>query len=203
MQIEWSEFKNIVNIKQMSIQFIQHSGNYHLRAIDGVFILECAITLDSSNPDTIDFETNYKAKGNKRLPINYPFADKVLYNGSKIFTRIHGVSASVHNEVDNIDFTVPYPACKITGIDIIGGKLGDKVNFKILDTVTGTLTGIPNYQLNQFGFSMNVAQDLHSYKSDYDADLFQNLVIRVEYDAIDEASERPIYINFILHEVKS
>lgn len=133
---------------------------------------------------------------------NYPFASKILPNGRKIFTRIHGVVASVQNAPDNIDFVVPYPECKITGIEIVGGKLGDKANFKVLDTDAGTITGVPNYLLNQFGFNVNVAPDSYEYISKYDADLIQNLRLRVEYDATDELLPRNVYINFILHEIK-
>lgn len=204
MEIIWSEFKKIVDIKQLSIQFVQHSGNYHLKAIDGVFALECAITLDSTNPDTLDFETNYKAKGNKKIStVTAPFASKILANGKKLFTRIHGTQITIDNAgTVNIDFTIPYAACKITGLRVIGGKLGDNVNLKILDTATGANTTIPHYQLNQFGFNMNVAAEDHVYLSDYDADLTQNLVIRMQYTALSVPIPRLLCINFILHEVK-
>ena len=130
-----------------------------------------------------------------------PFADKVLSNGKKLYTRVHGVSAEVSGAPDNITFTVPYTACKLTGIEIIGGALGDKVNLKILDSTTGTYTGSANYQLNQFGFDVNVAKDFYSRESAYDADLFLNMQIRVEYDSV-AALPANVYINFILHEVK-
>lgn len=67
MEIEWSEFKKIVDLKSLSIQFIEHSNNYHLRLVDGSFMLDCIIPLDPNNSDTLDFESNYKSKGNSKL----------------------------------------------------------------------------------------------------------------------------------------
>jgi hypothetical protein len=67
MEVIWSEFKNIVDEKNLSIQFVKHNGNYHLKALDGSFNIECLIPDDSENSDTNDFETNYKTNGNRRI----------------------------------------------------------------------------------------------------------------------------------------
>lgn len=130
-----------------------------------------------------------------------PFAAKTLPNGKKLYTRVHGVAASVSGAPDDIIFTVPYAACKLTGIEIIGGQIGDTVNLKVLDSTTGTYTGVANYQLNQFGYDVNVAKDFYSRESAYDADLFQGMQIKVEYDSVATLPAN-VYLNFILHEVK-
>lgn len=132
---------------------------------------------------------------------SYPFAQKVLPDGSKVFTRVHGIKASVQNAPDNIDFVVPYAKCKITGMEIIGCGEDDKVNFKILDSDSGVITGVPNYQLNQFGFSVYMKEGSYKHDSPYDADLVQGLIIRLEYDAKDELLPKNIYVNIFLHEV--
>lgn len=131
-----------------------------------------------------------------------PFAAKVLPNGKRIFTRIHGISGAVQNSPDTIDFTVPYTSCKITGIEITNGKIGDTANFKVVDTAQGSYSGVPNYVLNQFGFDVNISEKEYKYKSDYDADLYGGMKLRIEYDPVDEILPRTIYINFILHEIK-
>lgn len=147
-------------------------------------------------------------KGNLPTAVDstqYPFASKVLADGSNIFRRVRGVAATINNASINIDFTVPYTKCKITGLQIIGASLGDKATFQVLDTSTGTISGVPNAVLNTFGQNVYVAKDLATYPSKYDADLFAGLVLRIVYDAADVILDpaRKIYINFDLHEVIS
>ncbi|NJO48141.1 MAG: hypothetical protein HC840_00335 [Leptolyngbyaceae cyanobacterium RM2_2_4] len=132
-----------------------------------------------------------------------PFAAKILPNGKKLYTRIHGVSQSVLGAPDNIDFTIPHTNCKLTGIQIINGELGDKANLKILDTDAGLISGIPNAVLNQFGFSVNMGSSFYEFQSNYDADLILGMKIRLEFDAVaPDLLPKTVYINFILHEVK-
>jgi hypothetical protein len=155
--------------------------------------------LSGTGSDQVDFLKNSTPPN--IAASNYPFASKVLANGKKLYTRVHGVSASVSGAPDNIDFVVPYNNCKLTGIEIVGGNLGDTCNLKILDTPTGTISGVPDYVLNQFGFDVNVGKDYYKRESSYDADLIKDLKIRVEYDSA-ATLPIPVYINFILHEVK-
>lgn len=157
------------------------------------------VPLSGTGSEHIDFLKNLIPP--EIASMNYPFADKKLPNGKKLFNRVHGVVVSVQNAPDNIDFVVPYTACKITGIEIINGVIGDKANFKVLDTPTGTVSGTPNAVLNQFGFNVNVAEKFYERSSKYDADLIQNMKLRIEYDAKDELLPRDIHVNFILHEV--
>lgn len=67
MEIFWPAFKFLVTQKGLSIQFIEHNGNYHLKAIDGQFILDCVLPIDPQNEETLDFETNFKASGNQPI----------------------------------------------------------------------------------------------------------------------------------------
>lgn len=126
------------------------------------------------------------------------FADKQLEDGSRIFMRVNGTSGSVSSTAGNIDFSVPYTSCKITGIEIINAEIGDVANFRVLDTPSGTISGVPNVQLNEFGTSVNMTSDFYRFKSLYDADLIENMTLRVNYTSV---SSKTIYINFILHEI--
>lgn len=68
MQVDWSIFKQFVDSRSLSIQWIDLTNQYWLKAFDDSFSLECY--LDKSVPDTTnidDFEANYKTNGNKRL----------------------------------------------------------------------------------------------------------------------------------------
>jgi len=130
-----------------------------------------------------------------------PFAAKILPDGSKIYRRVRGTTGVVQNTTDNIDFMVPFAKCKITGLQILNGKIGDKATFKILDTAAGTVSGTPYAVLNTFGQDVNIIPDVAEYPSKYDADLFYGLILRIEYDPIDELLPRTIYVNYDLHEV--
>ncbi len=132
-----------------------------------------------------------------------PFANKILPSGKRVFKRVHGVKATVEDAQKNIELIIPYDFCKITGIELIAGNYGDKVNFKVYDTPTGTISTIPNYMLNQFGFDVYLAQDRHKEESNYDADLIKDMKLVVEYIPVNTGSPREVYVNFMLHELKS
>lgn len=135
---------------------------------------------------------------------NLPFAAKILPGGKKIFTRMHGKKFTINNSGEDLDFSIPYTQCKITGIEIIGVEKGDKVQFKILDDASGTYSGTPDLILNQFGFDVYPSKDFYNYKSNYDADLYYGMNLRLTYDSKDVVLDpsRDIYINYILHEIK-
>lgn len=134
--------------------------------------------------------------------LNQPFGAKTLSDGSRLFRRVRGISGQVQNQPDNIDFVIPFAKCKITGLQIINGKLGDKATFQVLDTAQGTISGIPNAVLNTFGQDVYIVPDIASYPSKYDADLIGGMVLRLAYDAVDgELLPRTVYVNLDLHEV--
>ncbi|MDX1373361.1 MAG: hypothetical protein R3321_12880, partial [Nitrososphaeraceae archaeon] len=109
---------------------------------------------------------------------------------------------SVQDSGNNIIYEIPLTSCKITGIEIINGEIGDSVTFQVLDTIDGTVTTIPNFVLNEFGTNVNVAEKLYKHKSPYDADLFAGLQLKLIYDAVNTIAAKTIGINFILDEVK-
>lgn len=134
---------------------------------------------------------------------SYPFTSKILRDGRKIYKRTHGVSGSpvLAGQSSTTIYTIPYLECKITAVEVIGSGLGDQVNFKILDTAAGTVSGVPNYTLNQFGFNVYVSSGMYREESSYEADLFQGLQLEMEYinNGVDVIT--PNY-NITLHEVK-
>lgn len=126
------------------------------------------------------------------------FAAKSV-DGLKLYKRVHGVKHSCNIGNNDIYFTIPYDVCKITGAEFINAEAGDTADLWILDTATGTITTIPNYPLNQFGFLVNLAKDHYEHKSEYDASLQLGLQIWVKYNSI---SIKEVGINFILNELK-
>lgn len=131
----------------------------------------------------------------------YPFAAKELPDGSKIFRRIRSATGTVSSGPTNIDFIVPFSKCKITGVQILGAELGDSVSFQVLDTSSGTISGIPNFVLNEFGTGVYIVPDVANYPSKYDADLIQGLVLRLVYTPVAGAESKSIYVNYDLHQV--
>lgn len=66
MKVEWSVFKNFVDQRTLSIQWLDLGRTYWLKAFDGNFSLESELDRDPSDTaDLTDFETNYKDSGNK------------------------------------------------------------------------------------------------------------------------------------------
>jgi hypothetical protein len=131
-----------------------------------------------------------------------PFASKtILVSGvsKKLYKRVHGIQQDCVVGDNILEFTIPYPQAKITGIEMIGGANCDIVRLLIKDTPTGTYSTVPNYTLNQFGFNVNVAGNYYQHTSEYDADLFLNMKIHIIYTAQVAGK---IGINFILNELK-
>jgi len=128
-----------------------------------------------------------------------PFSSKTLPDGKKLYARTQGKEFTLVAGANTLDFSIPYPTCKITGVEIINGELGDKVDLFILDDPSGTYSTIPNDILNQFGFDTNIAKDFYKKESHYDADLYINMNISITYYS---QSAKNIYINYLLHEVK-
>lgn len=129
-----------------------------------------------------------------------PFAAKNLPDGKKLFARTHGKKFTLTAGSNTIDFDIPYAQAKLTGLEIINGEAGDNIDFFILDDDVGTYSTVPNYVLNQFGYDVNVPKDYYVRESNYDADLYLNMCISMAYYS---ESAKDVYINYILHEVKT
>lgn len=66
INVSWTIFKQFITDRSLSIQYIDIDGAYRMIAFDGPFQLSCFLNQDSSS-DVVDFETNYKSKGNKQF----------------------------------------------------------------------------------------------------------------------------------------
>jgi hypothetical protein len=200
MDVNWTEFKKFVDARQCSIQYVEVNRNYWMKAISGRFEIECFIPTDPNNEETAVFLASYQVAANKQTVEQVsPFAAKTLPNGKKLFKRVHGIQQECIVGENVFEFTIPYPQTKITGIEMVGGTACDTVNLTIKDTATGTYSTIPNYTLNQFGFTVNVAGNYYQHTSEYDADLYLNMKIYITYTA---QTAGKIGINFILNELK-
>lgn len=207
MEISWAEFKKFVDARSLSIQYVEVNENYWLKAFDNRFEVECLLPIDETNADTIVFNTSYKANGNKRVVqeiASIPsFGAKQFYSGDtlkKLYARFTGQQFALSVGANTCDYTVTYPWVKMVGLELIGGEIGDIASLKVFDNSLGTYSGVPNYMLNQFGYSINVAKDFYARASQFDSDLYPGMIIRLEYSSI---SEKTIGVNYLINEVKS
>ena len=143
----------------------------------------------------------YKASNSPQLisvTSSPAFASKML-GTYKLYKRVVGIQPSVIVGENTILHTVTFPWVKMTGIELVNGENLDKVSFWVLDSETGQISSVPNYPLNQFGFSVNVSKDYYEHKSEFDADLYAGLQIKILYTSM---SAKTIGLNFIFNEVK-
>jgi len=198
IKVDWTTFKSNVDSRNLSVQYIEYTDYYDLFILEDSLVLNCLVHKDSGDDQT-DFEDNYKDLGNKKhSQLNYPFGAKEL-NDKKIFKRVHGKSDTLTTGSNDLIFVVPYNWVKITGVEFVGSEIGDYASLYVLDSTTGTYSTVPDYQLNQFGFDVMLAKDIYSHKSEFDADLYLNMQIKIVYNSI---SDKDVGINFILNELK-
>ncbi len=71
MRVSWEAFKNFVDSKGLSIQFVEVYNHYWLKAYHGPFELTCVVDItDPANASQIEFEAGYKDDGNKEIVQN-------------------------------------------------------------------------------------------------------------------------------------
>lgn len=132
--------------------------------------------------------------------MSHPFANKNI-GSKKLFRRKHGVSKTITaNSTDTVEFSVPYSHVKITKAEVVNCAVGDTIDLTINDDASGTYTTVPNYMLNQFGFDVVLPDGIYVDESQYDADLFNGMVVKVTYTN-NSNSDRLIGVNLTLHEL--
>ena len=199
MEVQYSEFNTIVSTLGLSTKYVETSNKYLLFAQEASFIVTA--TIYKSSAEATDFETNYKATFNQELKSKIeepPFAAKRV-DGRNLFNRTTGQAYSLAAGTQDCEFVVPFAEMKFNGLEVIGGEIGDSVNLFVFDDASGTYSGTPNYQLNQFGYTVFPAKDFYKKVSRYDADVFVNMKIVAEYTSI---TAKTVYINWDIHEIK-
>lgn len=131
----------------------------------------------------------------------YPFAQKITKDGKRLFRRKHGVKKLIQaNSTDTINFIVPYTFAKINQAEIINCSVGDVCDLKVYDNSSGTISGVPNLMLNQFGFNVIMPNGMYVDQSNYDADLIQGMKIELTYTN-NSSEPKEIGFNITLHQL--
>lgn len=207
MLLDWTTFKSFFISRSANPHYIDAATKYFIYAAHGS--MSCSCELDKNPSDTtdlIDWETNYRPIANSVVPQQQiaPFASKKIATGGttkNLFARNTGKRFQVvADTTTSCPYTATYPWVKMTGIECIGGEIGDYAELRVYDTPTGTYSGVPNLQLNQFGYELNIAPGYYKRESPFDADVYQGMVLTVSYFSI---SYKQIGLNYIMNEVKS
>lgn len=198
--INWITLKSIVDSKKLQLFWIELEDSYWLTTSHGPLNFECIL----AKTDASDFETNYKPLGpaNIRSTINIDvlpaIASKTL-GAKKLYKRVVGVQSAVTTGSTDIVWTCPFAWVKFMGIEFTNCESLDKVSLYVLDKAATPLFGVPNATLNQFGFDANMCKDFYKHQSEFDADIYGGLQIKIVYTSV---SDKTVGINFIMNEVK-
>jgi hypothetical protein len=144
MEVQWEEFKNFVDGRGCSIQFIEMGGNYCMEAFSGNFKVSCQITTDPSNAETAEFNSTYKPSANAPLVattgsgvpkvaayepegssttiVSHNFTDKCSWYQGSVKVTAETLSTS-----DDLTFT----SAKTHWIDLENGRLYDEDNIML------------------------------------------------------------------------
>lgn len=208
IDVDWTSFKNFADARLLNIQYLDLFANYYLSANDGSFTLNCLIPQNGGSDQT-DFETNYKTRHSTNVsPVQAltptTFTSKMVNSHGvqyNLFPRNTGFSANVVNGVNTITYTATYPWVKFIGLEVINAAVGETASMLVLDSTTGTYTGVNNAPLAQFGYTLNIAPTFYARQAPFDADLFVGMQLRISFNSVTVLG-KTIYINLIMNEVK-
>lgn len=145
MEISWIQFKQFLTDRNLRCNYVEIGNNYHLKAFDNYFVVECLLPLDRNlSADTIDFEDNYKESSNQKIKntvqTEFERTDIVL-------KLVSGYSTFDLNNEAVINFKIPGTPGTLEGRYVDGGVaftnimgFGDKVkeiNIIDIDNILG------------------------------------------------------------------
>lgn len=205
----WAEFKALMTTKLLQIQYYETNLNYEIFASEaGVFVWNISLLKDGG-ADVLDFEANFKSNANKQQimvsqVLSLPaFGAKTIVAAGvvkKLFARYIGIQQALTTGVNEIIYTATFPWSKMIGIEVVNSEALDAADLKVYDTPSGIYSGVPDKLLNQFSFSNNIPKDYYVRMAQFDADLYQGMVLKVTYTSV---GNKTVGINLILNEVTS
>jgi len=199
MKVEWEIFKQFVDERKVSIQWIDLGNQYWLKAFDNNFSLQCFLDKTES-VDLTSFETNYKSYGNQS-PKNQVLTEPA--NLSITMYRATNVVEVAAGEESIIDFCLVPSGEEFLQI-LYGGALytkeydfGDYVKFQVID-----LDGILAPEGTVLKEYINKAYlNNNGVFEDYDeagAELPVGLYLRCIYKSMKETGTTKVKINYLL-----
>jgi hypothetical protein len=135
------------------------------------------------------------------LQTGSPFSAKEI-DGKKLYKREHGVVVNCSPGANVFSIVCPYDQAKINEAKIVWQPSGCTADFKVYDTPTGTISTVPNYMLNQFGFTVGLSEGSHHSTCRYDADIIKDMKVECTITCPAGMAAQDICVNFILNELK-
>lgn len=208
IELTWTDFKTAMNARVLSLQYLDINGYYYVSAADGFFHISSKISQDAG-ADVTDFETNYKTKKTTNTSPIQPltpttYTSKILNSHGvqyNLLPRNTGFQSNVNNGSNTITYVATYQWVKFIGLEIINAAAGEYASMLILDSTTGTYTGVNNQPLAQFGYTLNMGSGFYGRQAPFDADLFVGMQLKMTFVS-NTVLAKTIGINLIMNEVK-
>lgn len=209
MEVTWPIFKDFVDARKVSIQWIDVNDHYYLKAFDSSFSISCSIyKLDEDGTYKAQFEASYKALGNKPMGAICPTSGRALmpfrpFSDSEGFRfRGKGVSGlATASTVTNIDLKITEERF-INGCEVIlkDQAFGDSCNFEIVDVdnIIGYGAGVVLDRFAESWFFSGDVQDQGQFILDYPAKIIAGLYIRIAYTSTGGTNVQ-VRCNYFLH----
>lgn len=189
-EIPWSNFKVFIDARLLSIQYIDVDNTYYMWGFDGPMGFECSLYKDG-NADVVDFETNYKSKGNRKLvPDTDPYANSDIFKAScEGFADV-----ALASQVTTIDHSLTFTKYLVGVCVLLNNHVyGDKLTFQIVHPIIGVV--------DEFATSWNVSSDVQNqglFEFPLRGKLSSGLKIRLVYTSIGN-QDVSVACNLILH----
>tara|TARA_R110002096_G_scaffold34017_3_gene97568 strand:- start:3989 stop:4600 length:612 start_codon:yes stop_codon:yes gene_type:complete len=173
---------------------------------------QCLIRLTDDNEDlligytkylvedirALDLEQEHKHKEKREnLSLNNPFNSKHLIDGTKLYENVHGVGDEfLAGETKTLRIKVPYIKCYFTEAEIVNAAAGTITDFKFqVDNGVGGYIDVYTH-----GHSVNISEGYYHRKSNYEAELTDNLYVAATIT--NGNTDRRVGLNIVLHEAK-
>jgi len=197
MMITWPMLKGFMSAKSLNPQVFEDNQSLILIVVDGTLKVGCQINKLIDQEYLADFEENFRSKSNKQVALTRsPFATNVV-DGAVLNLKVHGVSVNCEVGANDFIFQVPYPLCKIYGLQVIGASDGDTADMVVMDTPNGDYTTVPNMVVARHGYSVGVAKDFFEQLSPFKRDLLLGIQLKLVLTA---TVAKKITVNFLITE---
>jgi len=126
-------------------------------------------------------------------------------DGATAYKKVTGAKKVIAaGQTEMIELIFPFTRGLIKGAKIINTHMGDKLQFKILDTANNDYSGQPgsNFVLNQFGYDVYLIDGHLEDTAEFAGEIYQGMVICCEYTN-NTNEDKTVYMNSDIYELKN
>jgi hypothetical protein len=166
MQVTYNVLKEFAQSRSLSIQYVDIGNKYWLVAFDGAFSLETSLDKITEVDLVTDFETNYKANGNKKL-------DPRDSDGSPL-QRTKITTTGWHYQLHGIEFETSVKDSNYS--KKVDGTNYGFTSMKFYKDVSGTETEITGSDLNQTYLDANCIKTVIDWEPAHDLEVIGGML---------------------------